>query len=297
MTASIPDFIRENSEPLEPNPTAELPKLTELSDIRAVLFDVYGTMLVSGAGDVGLVSTDDINQHVVDALSDVDVEVEDWFEDTSELFRMTIEIHQQQRQDEGGDVPEVDILEVWRDVVESLSDHAAIDVENLMAIDFKRLAVAYEARVNPVWPMAELEECLEGCHHANTHLGIISNAQFFTPQIFPALMGRSLEELGFDPDLQIFSYRHLEAKPGRFLFDHAVQQLAQCETWPEQCLFIGNDMLNDIWPAQEAGFRTALFAGDERSLRKRDGDPRVAGVEPDLVLTSLGQLRECIISS
>lgn len=36
-----------------------------------------------------------------------------------------------------------------------------------------------------------------------------------------------------------------------------------------QTLYVGNDMLNDIYPAQQLGLKTAFFAGDQRSLRKR----------------------------
>ena len=53
-------------------------------------------------------------------------------------------------------------------------------------------------------------------------------------------------------------------------------------------------MLNDIMPAQQLGMRTALFAGDARSLRLRLEDPRVEGVRPDVVLTELIHLSECV---
>ena len=53
-------------------------------------------------------------------------------------------------------------------------------------------------------------------------------------------------------------------------------------------------MLNDVWPSHQAGFRAALFAGDQRSLRLRSDEQRVDGVEPDLVLTDLAQLPRCL---
>ena len=59
---------------------------------------------------------------------------------------------------------------------------------------------------------------------------------------------------------------------------------------PASVLFVGNDMLNDIYPAHAIGFQTALFAGDRRSLRLRTDDPRCAALRPELVLTDLGQL-------
>jgi putative hydrolase of the HAD superfamily len=53
---------------------------------------------------------------------------------------------------------------------------------------------------------------------------------------------------------------------------------------------VGNDMLNDIYPAKKLGFQTALFAGDARSLRLRTDDPRCRNLSADLILTDLEQL-------
>jgi putative hydrolase of the HAD superfamily len=53
-------------------------------------------------------------------------------------------------------------------------------------------------------------------------------------------------------------------------------------------------MLNDILPAQTTGFRTALFAGDKRSLRLRRDNPRCSNLKPDMVLTDLVQLVELL---
>ena len=128
-------------------------------------------------------------------------------------------------------------------------------------------------------------------------MGIVSNAQFFTPALFSALLGGDLAGLGFHPRLLFYSYRCGRAKPGRFLFERSREALAAVGVTAGEVLYIGNDMLNDVRPAGEVGFRTALFAGDERSLRRRNGDRRVAGVVPDLVLTDLDQLTQCVLAS
>lgn len=52
-------------------------------------------------------------------------------------------------------------------------------------------------------------------------------------------------------------------------------------------------MLNDVVPAAKLGFRTALFAGDQRSLRWVNC-PGWSAVAPDLVLTGLDQLPRCL---
>lgn len=53
----MPDLlsiIREHSAPLQPLPTQAKRSLSLLKDIRAVLFDVYGTLFISSAGDISL---------------------------------------------------------------------------------------------------------------------------------------------------------------------------------------------------------------------------------------------------
>ncbi len=52
MTASIADLIRQQCRPLAPIATGEEPVLQQLTGIRAVMFDVYGTLLISSSGDI-----------------------------------------------------------------------------------------------------------------------------------------------------------------------------------------------------------------------------------------------------
>ena len=108
-------------------------------------------------------------------------------------------------------------------------------------------------------------------------------------------MTGSAEDLGFEPKLQIYSYQYGLGKPSARLFEPAVDELRKRSIDPDEAIFVGNDMLNDILPATQVGFRTALFAGDARSLRMREDDARVSKIAPDLILTELGQLNRCII--
>jgi len=181
---------------------------------------------------------------------------------------------------------------VWREVLAGLGGELRAAPSSDDAL--RRLAIEYETRVNPVWPMPAAGQCLRRLAAAGKVLGIVSNAQFFTRELFPALLGATTNELGFAAQRQIYSYEHLRAKPGEFLYQLAVAAYDEAELAPQEVLYVGNDMLNDITPAARLGFRTALFAGDARSLRLREDDPRVAGVTPDAILTNLGQLEEII---
>ena len=97
--------------------------------------------------------------------------------------------------------------------------------------------------------------------------------------------GAAIEVLG----LKSPQITNLEIRGNRFLKNNWADKLG-----PAEVLAVGNDMLNDVLPARETGFRTALFAGDARSLRLREGDPRLDVFSPDLVLTDLDQLPECL---
>jgi putative hydrolase of the HAD superfamily len=125
-------------------------------------------------------------------------------------------------------------------------------------------------------------------------MGIISNAQFYTPLIFETLLHAPLAKLGFDSDLIFFSYQYQRAKPSKCLYEAAAQQLYIKKIEPNHVFFMGNDMLKDILPAHRIGFQTALFAGDARSLRLHRKDPKCYEKTAHVVVTDLTQLLKLI---
>ncbi len=303
MSGSCSRIFRDHFKPLEPIATDVVPVLTKLKSVRAVLFDIYGTLLVSGSGDVGVSRAAACERALSEALCAVGVSSPGGSLDEAaraglESFFATIEVFHERSRSEGVEYPEVDIISVWSRVVRELSERGLLNVPS--ALDIRQLAVEYESRANPVWPMPGLEECLASLRGGGLRLGIISNAQFYTRELFPALLGKEAEELGFEPGLQFYSYQYGWGKPGSKLFELAAEELAaekrgRQRIEPENVIFVGNDMLNDILGAKQVGFRTALFAGDGRSLQLRRDDRRVSETVPDLVLTNLGQLNCCII--
>jgi len=274
--------IVELSQPLEPNPTGAEPVLPTLSDIRAVLFDIYGTLIISGSGDVGVAMAQDNAAAFTAALNAMNLaaNVPDGQAGVARLHEIITQ-HHARRRDEGVEYPEVDIREVWAELFDTPPDRDTLEA----------LSIEYECRVNPTWPMPDLVDTLDALHGKDLTLGIISNAQFFTPLLFPAYTDRTLEDFGFTDELCIYSYELLEAKPSTAMYEQAAERLRDHHgILPRQVLYVGNDMLNDITPATQVGFKTALFAGDKRSLRRREDDPRTKGVSPDATLTSLADL-------
>lgn len=289
MTDVLNDMISDLSQPLDPMPTNTEPSIHVLEGIKAVLFDIYGTLLISGSGDVGAHAETIPSDALTSAMQAVGLPVLPEPERGVEVLHETILAHQEMHKLDDIVYPEIDILAVWRDVLNRYAEEGWTDVV-LTPLLLEQFAIEYECRVNPVWPMPGLKETVQAIADTGRELGIISNAQFFTPLLFPVLCDASLDDLGFRHDLQIYSYRYLRAKPGKFLYQQAADMLETMGILPEETLYVGNDVLKDIWPASLIGFKTALFAGDARSLRWREDDDRVKELRPDLVVTDLRQL-------
>jgi putative hydrolase of the HAD superfamily len=284
------DSIQNLSARLDPIPTGETLKLDVLDGIETVLFDIYGTLLVSGSGDVGSAAAIDSSEALIQSLivSGYEGDHERAGEIGPALLRAEIEHWHETARENGTDVPEVEISRVWKNVIERLQTLELIKPDD-DPLRIERLAVEYECRINPVWPMPDALRTIKNLKARGFRLGIVSNAQFYTPLIIDALFGKPLEGLGFEKELCVFSYKQLRAKPSVELF----QTLEEKVDW-SKTLYVGNDMLNDIWTASEVGCRTCLFAGDQRSLRLREKDKRCKKLAPDAIVDNLHQITEMV---
>ncbi len=273
-----PPLPKEFSERLFPQ------SLGPLTGIRAVFFDIYGTLLTSAAGEIGLdVSS---SSQSLDALA-LDVKDNCTGADLETYFKNAV-LEEHLRQYPQTPYPEVRVEELW-----------AAFPDNKMEI--WDLALRYELAVNPCAPMPKAAETLEILQTHGLVLGLISNAQFYTPLVMAVLLGFSIpafsdsldlqESLGpFEPDLQIYSYKVVQSKPSPLLFQVAERALERRGIQPEETIFVGNDMLNDIFGASQRGFKTVLFAGDGKSLRLREDNRLCRGLRPTAVIQNLGAL-------
>lgn len=264
--------------PLAPKPTGLIPKGRLPAPVKCLLCDIYGTLFISASGDIGSSEFADRTADPIDRLLERYGQPFTADHVQRERFRTIQRLHDASRS-QGVDYPEVIIESVWQKIL-TIDD----------ASQLRRFAVEFEMITNPVWPMPGLNALLERCRSGNILLGIISNAQFFTPRLFEWLLGATPAELGFDSGLCWYSYRHGCAKPSPALFKMARNALTDRGIAPRQIAYVGNDMRNDILPARQAGFQTVLFAGDSRSLRLREDDPACRDITPDLAVSSLEQL-------
>ena len=215
---------------------------------RAVIFDIYGTLLVAAPGGV---KPDPLADPVLrDILRQFGHPPP--LSPSSDLHAAVLR-HQAAA---GVPYPEVDLRALWREIL-SLAP----------GTDTSPLVEAIEAAWHPATPMPGAENFIQRLSRCGISLGLLSNAQ-----------SNTLASLGgvadlFAPELTVLSYQHGLAKPSPELFQILRDRLAGRGIAPAETLFIGNDPLQDIIPAAAAGFQTALFTGHPESLRPGDCQP------------------------
>ena len=280
------ELISQYIAPLFPVPTTLRQSGNLKKKIKCMIFDIYGTLFISGSGDIGIAKKK--SPKAYEAAYELEqLLIKFKIRKTpkavlNDLFSGIEKKHDELRK-QGIDFPEVEIDRIWMSIL-----------KNNDPVMVREFAAMFEMIINPVYPMPNLNEMLSACKKSKVLLGIISNAQFYTPYLFEWLLDSNLEKLGFHPDLILFSYKSGHAKPSPFMFQSAVERLKGLNVPANSALYIGNDMLNDIYPAKNAGFNTALFAGDARSLRLRKNVPECKNLSADLVITDLIQLLDYI---
>lgn len=245
--------------------------------VRVVLFDIYGTLLISASGDIhAAVNQPRSNERIEQLLHKYHVRHS--VPDLLDAYFSTVQSAHDRMRGQGIDVPEIQVESIWMKVLQT---HDLVTA--------RRFAVEFEMIVDPTWPMPHARETIAAIRQTGIILGIISNAQFYTPHLFDLFFEASVEEMGFDPGLIFYSFIHGRAKPSPEMFEKAADRIRSMGFEPGEAVYVGNDMKNDILPSRAMGFQTVLFAGDRRSLRLRENDPGCMGVNPDLVITDLAQ--------
>lgn len=283
--SSLISLIKKHSHPRIPTlPLHVKPLLSSFSNIKLVVFDIYGTLLHSGAGDINQLSQSQQQSFIVPEL-----------QIAMSMEEINILLHEYIRLDHSRapkhiSCPEIDAIEIWQ----QLSKDDRFPHSILTPKEAAQCAVYYELNNNPSWFMPHAIEVLSQLQKTRYMLGIISNAQFYTPLFLEALgnIHKKWQQLKFP--IQVWSYCLREAKPSTSLFKLALSQCAPYNILPNEILYIGNDKRNDILPAQQCGMHTLLFAGDSISYRPRLNDTNLANIYADGIITSLNDILHCL---
>ncbi|MCF7957810.1 MAG: HAD family hydrolase, partial [Phycisphaerae bacterium] len=328
------DYFQKTDEYFANNaPTRPLPASVAVSfplpmnGIKAVIWDIYGTIMNANIGDLPetLTHHDQLATAAEKLLTEFNLHAAIQKRHPHKTPKLAladrylelIDLSHQNSKAQGIDFPEVQIDKIWQKILRDLDDidlqsikkttltHYPLTIYNKMKQSEQACCMAYffdrAFQLNTLYPQAL--KCLTVLHQANMQLGIISNAQFYTPIHLRALLrkasGQQHLELHhlFSEPLVLFSYElgYSKPNPGAFIKIKEILQKQSIE--PSQAVFIGNDMLNDIWTAQQAGFKTILYAGDAHQTALRPNEPRCQNLKPNAIVHSMDQIIQLLVST
>ncbi|HON09851.1 MAG TPA: HAD family hydrolase [Chitinispirillaceae bacterium] len=310
------EFARELHEnekhifPRKLEPVSYPSKSEKLGDIRAVICDVYGTLI--NYWKPGFETSESRTNSLLKAfriiadrfgITEILIEInpqENPEKTLSDFYHGLIALNHEKARKAGKEFPEVKIEEVWS-VILLILKRRGYDPSAFNPVegeDFSRvLAFTYNfySLGRQLYP--GVVDALEQLKKQNMVLGIVSNAQFYTPMDLTLLIrdqsnGKydDFNEL-FDPDLTFFSYEYGVAKPNQLLYRRLFDSLYEFQILPEQTVIVGNDLSIDIEPSAGVGMRTAFFTGDKESAFMHDLDQKVI---PDLCFQSWDSLPQLL---
>lgn len=265
---------------LEPLRSAALPRRP-----RALAVDIYGTLLAAAQSEPGAAGMDEPAAATERRLG---VEAPAFPPDMKARLRAIVASDHEASRASGIPWPEVDAVSVFSRAL------------GLGAKEAARACTAWECAVNPASPLPGARAFLGRCAAAGLPLGIVSNAQFYTPLFIEAAYGAPLfgpGGLGFDPDLTFWSFERLRAKPDPAMFRLLAEGLRKRGVDASDACYIGNDALNDCAAAAEVGFMTALFSGDPPSFKPRLGEPGLERPPADALADSWERVEALVFGS
>lgn len=283
----------------------------DLSNIRAVIWDLYGTLLAVSVGDLegslghqqrlaGAAAETVEEFNLLSALQSLYPDMPPQQALCEQYLALIDQSHALSHQ-RGIEYPEVIIEDIWQTILQQAvavgwqSDH-----DEPLAHSALRCAYFFDSALQHTSLMPYGAQCLLRLKEQNIVQGIISNAQFYTPIRLLRLLRQELQKPNiqlddiFNLDIVLFSYQQGYSKPNPGAFMQVETILHEESITHDQILYIGNDMLNDIYPADEQHWKTLLFAGDQTQTRLRQEDSCCKSLKPNAVITKMQDIPELI---
>jgi FMN phosphatase YigB (HAD superfamily) len=245
--------------------------MTGPAKVRAVIFDIYGTLLHTGPPP-----PDAAERWRRGCRGILSCEIQPGGFERRRLAATAAQ--HAERRAAGEAFPEVDGLEVIRFA-------AGRGVAFRSSDDAIRLSELHAACQRTCTAAPGVVPLLGSLRDAGLVLGLASNAQHYT---LTELAGAGIPLSVFHPDLCFLSGEHGFAKPSPRVFTWISSRLAARGIAPHETLMIGDSMENDILPAIAAGWQT--WQAGARGVHASEG--RGWAGFPDVARIAKGDLPE-----
>lgn len=290
-------------------PVSATPYLKPISGLKAVVWDLYGTLLRIADGELLFQHPQQIRMEV--ALDKTLQEFHFWnamsrkpgppWEQLHSLYTRAYDDLRLAGSGKKGDLTEVDSAKLWRRVLSKLElDKFEYDAAQLGDLDAlsEKIAYFFHASLQGLELSPGADVALSAVCDSGFQQGLLADGQCFSlTQLLRGLEAQgtlAAAEAVLSPLIVTLSHHEGIRKPSRSLYLRAVERLRERGVEPEQVLYVGARLREDLVVAKQVGFRTALYAGDKLSLKATPADLRDPAVKPDRLLTELPQVREIL---
>ncbi len=290
-------------------PRKAIPSIKPLPNIKAVTWNVYGTLLRITDGDLLLLPAQEIRIQV--ALEKTIQEFNMWQSMTRKsgapwqhLFAQYKEVMEEMQLTvpaKKGDIGQVSATKIWRKLISRLEQKQyEYDVDFYGDPDeyAEKIAFFFQSCLQGIAAMDKAAAVVKAVAEAGIVQGLLSDGQSFTlTQLLRAFQeSTKLPPRGrlFSAGCVVLSYDVGVKKPSRTLFETAAEAFAQKGLDPSEILYVSNRWPDDLTIAKQTGFRTALFAGDKNSLQASAEQLLTSDLRPDRLLTELTQIRNLL---
>jgi FMN phosphatase YigB (HAD superfamily) len=238
--------------------------------VRAVFWDVYGTLLIPTVGDLeARLSRIESSEDYLSAMQAGGLDVSQAAEDPAGVFRELIKRSHEKSRAVGVRQPEVVIENIWQQLIERV-----LPGQWATWAQAQYIAACFELETNPVALASGAPEALESVHSLGCTQGILSNAQFYTAPILRHALGEDVWSL-LDPELLLWSYRMGAAKPDPGPFAHAQALLQARGIAPQEVVLIGDNPVNDVRAAKKWGWKTILIEHSGTAVSDTEERPTI----------------------
>jgi FMN phosphatase YigB (HAD superfamily) len=284
------------------------PHLVRLPQVRAVLWNVYGTLLRIAGGELWFEHPQAFVMSV--ALDKTIQEYKMWAsmsrkpgQPADYMKQLYTQVLTEQRSFPGGGekYPEVGAERVWEALIKKLlQKDYKFDAGFFGSLNefSRKVAYFFHASLQATACYDEAAVALRHVARKKLKQGLLADGQCFTRvQLQRGLAAQDSEAVLdklLDKDLIVLSHQVRGRKPSERLFRQAVNALNQQGIAPNQVLHVGTSIQRDLVMARRLGMRTALFAGDRTSLQATAEQLKESAIRPDVMLTELSQIAEII---
>ncbi|MCI0638973.1 MAG: HAD hydrolase-like protein [Gemmataceae bacterium] len=291
------------------------PHLAPLPEVRLVTWNLYGTLLAIGGGELLFEHPQKFVMEL--ALEKTVQEFKMWgamsrkpgkpSEYMGQLYTKALD-DQRLAPSPGEKHPEILSERVWDWIIKKLfQKEYQFDAGFYGSLNeyCKKIAYFFHASLQGTACQPSAWAAVAHVNGCGVPQGLIADAQCFTmAQLqrglraqgcsggvpLPDSDGTDVDRL-FPAEWRALSCDHKGRKPSERLFRPVLAQATKSGLAPENILHIGSRIDKDIAPAKKLGLRTALYAGDKESLKASAEQLKDPGLRPDVLLTDLEQIK------